>query len=103
MTTAMNAGYSFRRDGQILFQTTEPRLDASSPEKRLALAVLADAIRRVRQGGRDAADDEAWFASPATNHPFAFVRVCHVLDLDPDYLRRGLRGMHGRGHDAHAA
>ncbi len=103
MTDSTTVPYSFRRDGRVLFQTTGPRLDASSPEKRLALAVLADAVRQVRTGGSGAADDEAWFASPAADHPFAFVRICEVLGLDPDHLRRGLRRMHHRAPHARAA
>lgn len=101
MTTSGNVPYSFRRDGQILFQTTGPRLDVSSPEKRLALAVLADAVRQVREGR--ATDEEAWFASPAVDHPFAFVRICELLGLDPDDLRRGLGRMQRRTLHAHAA
>ena len=103
MTNSTTVPYSFRRDGRILFQTTGPRVDVSSPEKRLALAVLADAVRQVRAGGHGAADDEAWFASPGTDHPFAFISICDVLGLDPDHLRRGLRRMHRRTPVAHAA
>jgi hypothetical protein len=103
MTTSANVPYSFRRDGQILLQTMGPRLDVSSPEKRLALAVLADAVRQIREGDHRATDDEAWLASPAVDDPFAFVRICEVLGLDPDHLRRGLRRMHRRAPHAHAA
>ena len=103
MTNSATLPYSFRRNGRILFQTMGPRLDVSSPEKRLALAVLADAVREVRDGGHRATDDEAWFASPAVDHPFAFVPICEVLGLDPDHLRRGLHRMHRRAPHAHAA
>lgn len=96
MTNLANVPYSFRRGGRILFQTAGSRLDVSTPERRLALGVLADAVRQVRLGGELAADDEAWFASPATDHPFAFLSICEQLGLDPEHLRRGLRRMHRR-------
>jgi hypothetical protein len=96
MTNSANLPYSFRRGSRILFQAAGPRLDVSTPERRLALGVLADAVRQVRLGGERAADDEAWFASPATEHPFAFVAICEQLGLDPEHLRRGLRQMHRR-------
>jgi hypothetical protein len=103
MMTAPTIPYSFRRGGQTLFQPAGPRLDVSTPEKRLALAVLSDAVRHVQRGGHRAADDEAWFASGATDHPFAFLSICQALGLDPDHLRRGVRRL-GRGTaHAHAA
>jgi len=80
-----------------------PSSDVSTPERRLALAVLADAIRHVRYGGGGAADDEAWFASDAIDHPFAFLAVCESLGLDPDHLRRGVRNLHRPAVRAHAA
>lgn len=101
MTTTPNIPSSFLRGGRTLFQSAAPRLDVSTPEKRLALAVLSDAVRRVRHGGHGAADDELWFASNAADHPFAFVAICQALGLDADHLRRGLR-RHGAPH-AHAA
>jgi hypothetical protein len=103
MTNSARLPYSFRRGGRILFQTAGPRLDVSTPETRLALGVLADAVRQVRLGGPQAADDEAWFASPATDHPFAFLAICERLGLDPEHLRRGLRRTHRRTCVMHAA
>jgi hypothetical protein len=32
----------------------------------------------------------AWFASPDRTWLFSFERICEALELDPDYLRRGL-------------
>ena len=69
------------------------------PEKRLQLAVLEDAVltfeRSVGVDGarpqRLLAEVEAWVASDATDWPFAFVTICHTLNIDPDYIRRGLR------------
>ena len=37
------------------------------------------------------AEVEAWFASDASDWPFAFVTICETLRLEPDYIRRGIR------------
>ena len=69
------------------------------PEKRLQLAVLEDAIVTLQ---RSAGDDrpralrlreevDVWLASDATDSPFAFVTICDTLNLDPAYIRAGLR------------
>ncbi|TMB20564.1 MAG: hypothetical protein E6J59_08195 [Deltaproteobacteria bacterium] len=79
--------------GDALFDTA--RLQ---PEKRLQLAVLQDAVltlhRCVGNDGSRArrlvAEVDAWFASDATDWPFAFVSICHTLNLDPAYVRTGL-------------
>ena len=68
-------------------------------ERRLMAAVLQEAIRvyqqeagsRNRRRQRLFRETEHWIASSNTSWPFAFERVCEVLGLDPDYLRRGLR------------
>jgi hypothetical protein len=103
MTTSPNIPYSFRQGGRTLFQSTGSRVDVSTPQKRLALAVLSDAVRQVRQGGPNATDDEVWFASDAADHPFAFVAICHALGLDADHLRRGIRRLRRGTPHAHAA
>ena len=75
------------------------------PEKRLQVAVLADAIVTFH---RCAADErarpqrlfmevEAWFASDDADGPFTFVTICDSLELDPSYIRRGLGRW--RGHE----
>src|SRR3989441_926687 len=69
------------------------------PEKRLQLAVLEDAVLTFeRCAGVDGAkprrllaEVDAWFASDATDWPFAFVTICHTLNIDPDYVRAGMR------------
>ena len=73
-------------------------------ERRLIAAVLEEAIRvyqreagsRNRRRRRLFGETEQWIASSNTSWPFAFERVCEVLWLDPDYLRRGLRGLKER-------
>jgi hypothetical protein len=63
------------------------------------MAVLDDAIasyqkyllgtgRRARRLFRET---ELWIASNDMTSPFAFESICHALDLDPDYVRKGLR------------
>jgi hypothetical protein len=81
-------------------QLYEPPLGGArlQPEKRLQLAVLADAVLEFHRwagvertrGRRLFAEVEDWFASDDTDGPFAFVAICHALQLDPDYIRRGL-------------
>jgi len=74
------------------------------PEKRLQVAVLADAVLTFhRWAGDERArarrlfmETEAWFASDDADGPFAFITICDSLKLDPSYIRRGLR--HWRAH-----
>jgi hypothetical protein len=68
------------------------------PEKRLQVAVLADAVLTFhRLAGRDRArarrlfaEVEAWFASDDASTPFTFIAICESLKFDPGYVRRGL-------------
>ena len=63
-------------------------------ERRLVQAVLEDALRSViaaRQGRASATrvrQELAWFTSRDATDPFAFERVCEVLSIDADWLRR---------------
>jgi hypothetical protein len=69
------------------------------PEHRLMLAVLEDAIRcyqmTLNAGGRRSwrrfRETEAWFASDDATWLFSFATICEALDLDPAYIRAGLR------------
>ena len=69
------------------------------PEKRLQLAVLEDAVMTFHgcvgkpgsRAERLLAEVDAWFSSDTTDSPFAFVTICDGLDLDPAYIRRGVR------------
>jgi hypothetical protein len=67
-------------------------------ERRLMAAILEDAIdcfqkylwakdnrsRTLRQ------EAESWFLADDDSWPFSFTNVCYALDLEPDFLRRGL-------------
>ena len=69
------------------------------PEKRLQVAVLADAVLTFHRYARDErrrtrrlfAEVNAWFASDDPNGPFTFITICDSLKFDPGYIRRGLR------------
>jgi hypothetical protein len=61
--------------------------------RALMLAVLEDAMfcfQNTSQS-RERAQAQAWFFDRSGDGPFAFEAICHVLSIDPDYLRRGLR------------
>jgi hypothetical protein len=69
------------------------------PEKRLQVAVLADAfltfhrwagVERAR-ARRLFAEVQAWFASDDADGPFTFIAICDSLEFDPSYIRQGLR------------
>jgi hypothetical protein len=74
------------------------RKGAHEPERRLVIAVLQDAVdcfqkhlwsrdRKQRQLCRDA---EQWICSVDRSWPFAFENVCDMLQINSEYLRRGL-------------
>jgi hypothetical protein len=71
----------------------------STPSKRLALAILQDAILAIQRGvnsssvqdRRDFHDVERWIDNAAVDWPFSFENVCATLGLDADYVRSGLR------------
>ena len=66
------------------------------PEKKLMLAVLADALacfqkyRAARKGkGKNLfRDAEEWIFDDKDDHLFSFENVCKVIGLDPQYVRR---------------
>src|SRR3972149_9234375 len=69
-----------------------------SPQKRLMLAVLEDAIEcfwkyaRARDGRSERLflEAEEWILEQNSDWPFSFENICEALNLDPKYLRRGL-------------
>ena len=68
------------------------------PEKRLMLAVLEDAVATYqryvdaqdRRGARLHREAEEWFESEEDEWPFAFENICNALEIEPEYLRRGI-------------
>lgn len=68
------------------------------PERCLVVALLQDAVecfqkhlfardRKKRQLFRDA---EEWISSTDRTWPFSFENVCEQLELNPEYIRKGL-------------
>ncbi len=74
------------------------RKGAHEPERRLAIAVLQDAVdcfqKHLRSSDRKARqlylDAEAWIGSDDRTWPFSFENICDLLQINPEYLRRGL-------------
>jgi hypothetical protein len=68
------------------------------PEKRLMLAVLEDAVAsfqryvhaKDRRGQRLFREAEEWFDSQEAEWPFAFENICNAIEIEAEYLRRGL-------------
>ena len=81
--------------------TTEDPAPSRLPDsiRRLWVAVIEGAVTDLRLEGRvqpkvtpngaHPAMERAWFLSPTTR-PGSFLWVCRLLDLEPDYLRRGI-------------
>jgi hypothetical protein len=68
-------------------------------EKRLVLSVLEDAVEcfmkcmdsSTNKGKRLFRDAEEWINLEDKKWVFSFDNVCEMLNVNPDYLRRGLR------------
>ncbi len=80
-------------------QHFDSRRQQVTPEKRLMIAVLADAVSRfhkydfARSGGAQRAVDEAeaWLMSTDRAWPFSCENICEVLGINSDNLRSSLR------------
>jgi hypothetical protein len=78
------------------------------PERTLLLSVLEDGIRCFQEnlfaasGKRRALFDEAkeWLFSDDANWFCSFVSICTMLNLEPNYIRRGLREWEARERKA---
>ncbi|MBM2804001.1 MAG: hypothetical protein HW419_1894 [Deltaproteobacteria bacterium] len=78
------------------------------PERTLLLAVLEDGIRCFQEnlfavsGKRRTLFDEAkeWLFSDDANWFCSFVSICTLLNLEPSYIRRGLRDWEARERKA---
>ena len=72
----------------------------ATPEKRLLLAVLEEAVATYQRyasapcldrRNRAVLDDvKAWFASADSHGIYSFVAICDVLGLEATYVRSGL-------------
>jgi hypothetical protein len=67
-------------------------------ERRLMGAILEDAVdcfqkylwAKDNRSRNLRLEAESWFLSDDDSWPFSFINVCHALDLEPDFIRRGL-------------
>jgi hypothetical protein len=77
---------------------TLKRKGAHEPERRLATAVLQDAVdcfqkylrSHDRKGRQLFLDAEEWILSDDRSWPFSFENICDLLQINAEYLRRGL-------------
>lgn len=72
-----------------------------TPEKRLAAAVLRDALLGVRNASsgsherktrrHEVSEDLRWIYSDDMTWPYAFVPLCHEFGIEPSWVRRMVR------------
>jgi hypothetical protein len=75
-----------------------PSLPAA-PERQLMIAVVEEAIlclrrnspRRTVRQRRLFREAEEWIMSDDRGNLFSFARICEIVSLDPDYIRRGVQ------------
>ncbi|MBM4262952.1 MAG: hypothetical protein FJ145_16165 [Deltaproteobacteria bacterium] len=87
------------------FTDTYRRQLPLEPEQRLVIAVLEDGINTFQDNcgaqhprkRRLFEEAEAWIFADEQDWIFSFSSVCALLDLNPDYLRRGLRQWQAQG------
>jgi hypothetical protein len=81
------------------FADTFRRIEHLEPEKALLLAVLEDAVdcflkyhsTQDRIGKGRFHEAEEWIMQSGNDWLFSFENVCELLELNAEYLRRGLR------------
>ena len=81
----------------ILLPEVKERI-RSQPECQLLWAVLEEAISTYmkyatatsRRGQRFFSEAEDWIFQNNSHWLFSFINICHILDIDPSYLRTGL-------------
>lgn len=104
MIKTVNIDNTEMRDETILssFSTLPPALATrvnKQPEYRLLWAVLQRGVEEYmknvfatsRRDQRLCHEAEAWIAHDDETWLCSFVNICHVLGLDPDALRAGLK------------
>jgi hypothetical protein len=89
----------FQPDTLLAEQYFDDRRGQSlGPEKRLALAILEDAIvtfqynHAARDGQKKRLFEQAqvWLFNVIDDWVFSFENICHVLEFNPEYIRKGL-------------
>ncbi len=72
-------------------QFFRPTTSSETPEKRLHLAVLMEAIMQLRRGDAfDGGEAACWIAGGVEGARITFGDACDVLGFDADQLARGL-------------
>jgi hypothetical protein len=92
------------RESDIMLPDQFPLRTIATPEKRLLLAVLEEAVGTFqrhlgtteRHSRATFADVEVWFASEDATWLYSFVGICDALEIDATYVRSGLRRWLGR-------
>lgn len=92
----------------------QPRRGERKGEYVLADAVLREAIRKYqkfaryqsRRGVKLFRDVDQWFSADDRDSCFSFINICQILDLEPTYIRTGLKMWRERvsndsGRDVH--
>jgi hypothetical protein len=83
----------------VQYQDTMRRAVPLEPEKKLMLAVLEDAVMCFQENvsARDKKrrqlflETEQWIFEERSDRLFAFENLCFALNLNPQYIRAGLR------------
>lgn len=81
------------------FFTGAERRRARNAEERLMFAILEDAVTvycnycepATRKQRRTFVSTQRWLTNSDRTWLFSFLRICEALDLDPEYIRKGLR------------
>ncbi|MCC6849835.1 MAG: hypothetical protein IT294_15130 [Deltaproteobacteria bacterium] len=102
--------HTFEPDAVLASEFGTPRTHLPEPERALMIAVLEEASRcllnycAAPDRKRRALSEEArdWFASTEQAHLYAYENVCHVLGIDPDFLRRRIFAVRERRRAASA-
>ena len=94
-----NSGFESSSILPVQFFSSRHVKSEMEPERRLALAVLTDAVRcfqrnirtRSRTKIREFTEVKSWLFQTEDKGPFSFDNICYLLDIQPDFLREGLR------------
>ena len=93
----------------VQFFTQRERRNSQNSIRRLMYAILEDAVSvytsevRSSRQSRTFQQTRRWLDSNDRAWVFSFLRICEALDLDPEYIRRGVRTraaapVNGRAH-----
>src|SRR5690606_11552529 len=91
--------------GAEILPSQLPTARAWTPELRLAAGVLGQAMADIRWRRADGADSYEvnaalrWVRKDDTSWPFSFLRVCELLQLDPDWVRGRVARWMRQGRD----